>query len=117
MSINYSLNKAFSLLLDTLKYNAMISIIISSIALFIICIVNNKVGKYLILIINVVILFLIGKYYIADIIKFDFIDPLNNIYFYLFNSIVFILLISIQALLNKLDKYDYIFNSIFFNIT
>lgn len=113
MSINYSLSKAFSLLLDTLKYNAMISIIISSIALFIICIVNNKVGKYLILIINVVILFLIGKYYIADIIKFDFIDPLNNIYFYLFNSIVFILLISIQALLNKLYKYDYIFNSIF----
>lgn len=113
MSINYGLGKTFSLLLDSLHYNAMISIIISSIVLFIICIFNEKVGKYLVIIINIIVLFLIGKYYIGDIIKFDFIDPLNNIYFYFLNSIIFILLFSVQALSNKLDKDDYAFNSIF----
>lgn len=113
MSINYNLSKTFSLFLDNLKYNVMISIIISSIILFLICLFNKKMGKYLIIIINCVVLFLICKYYSKDIIKFEFENPFNNIYFYMFNSIVFITLISIKSILNKLTIYDYIFNSIF----
>lgn len=113
MSINLNLDKTFSILLDNLHYNVMVSIIISSIILLIICLFNEKIGKYILIGVNVILLFLIGKYYIGDIIKFEFSNPLNNIYFYLFNSIIFILLFSIQSILNKLDKYDYVFNSIF----
>ena len=91
----------------------MISIIVSSIALFIICILNEKVSKYIIITINVLLLFLIGKYYIKDIFSFEFSNPLNNMYFYFFNSVIFMIIFSIEAILNKLDKYDYIFNSLF----
>ncbi len=113
MSINLNLSRTFSLLLDSLKYNVMISIIVSSIALFIICILNEKVSKYIIITINVLLLFLIGKYYIKDIFSFEFSNPLNNMYFYFFNSVIFMIIFSIEAILNKLDKYDYIFNSLF----
>ena len=113
MSINLNLSRTFSLLLESLKYNVMISIIVSSIALFIICILNEKVSKYIIITINVLLLFLIGKYYIKDIFSFEFSNPLNNMYFYFFNSVIFMIIFSIEAILNKLDKYDYIFNSLF----
>ena len=113
MSINYGLSKTFSLLLDSLHYNVMISIIISSIILLVICLMNKKVSKYLVLSINVILLVLIMKYYILEILKFDFIDPINNIDFYFLNSIIFIVIISLKSIFNKLNKYDYIFNSIF----
>lgn len=113
MSINYGLSKTFSLLLDSLRYNVMISIIISAIILFVICLLNKKVSKYIILSINAILLVLILKYYIVDILKFDFINPINNIYFYFLNSIIFIIIISLKSIFNKLNKYDYVFNSIF----
>ena len=113
MSINYGLKKTFSLLLDSLHYNVMISIIISSIILLIICLLNKRISKYIILSINVILLILILKYYIVDILKFDFINPINNIDFYFFNSIIFIIIISLKSIFNRLNKCDYIFNSIF----
>ena len=113
MSLNYGFGKAFELFSNCFKYDVIYSIIISAIVLLIICIMNKKISKYLILIINVVLLFLISKYYFKDIFSFKFSDPINNIYFYYFNSVVFIIIFSIEALLDKLETYDYVFNTIF----
>ena len=113
MSINLDLGKTFSLLFDSLRYNVMVSIIISSIILFILCLYNKKISKYAILIINAILIILISVYYIKDIISFEFNNPLNNIYFYFFNSIIFIIIFSIRTIYNKLNVYDYIFNSLF----
>ena len=113
MSLDYGIGEALKLFSNCLKYDVIYSIIISSIVLLVICIMNKKVGKFLILIINVILLFLIGKYYFKDIISLNFSNPINNIYFYYFNGILFIIILSIQALLDKLETYDYIFNTIF----
>ena len=114
MSLNYNIIDTLKMFVDCLRYNVMISIIISSIILCILCILNKKVGKYLIIIINIIILFFIGKYYIKEILSFNYSNPINNIYFYLFNSIIFICIFSIETIFNSLDNYDYIFNSTFY---
>ena len=114
MSLNYNIIDTLKMFIDCMRYNAMISIIISSIILCVLCILNKKFGKYLILVINVIILFLIGKYYIKEILSFNYSNPINNLYFYLFNSIIFIIVFSIETVFNSLDNYDYIFNSVFY---
>ncbi len=113
MSLNRNFIDTFKMLYDVFKYNIMLTIILCSIVLCILFIYNKKLSKYLIIIINLILVFLIGKYYISDIISFKFSNPINNMYFYFFNSFIFIVVITIQAIFNLLVTYDYIFYSIY----
>ena len=94
--------------IGTYLFMALIGIILCSIVLCILFIYNKKLSKYLIIIINLILVFLIGKYYISDIISFKFSNPINNMYFYFFNSFIFIVVITIQVIFNLLVTYDYI---------
>ena len=113
MSINFDFIETWRLLLDSIRYDVLLAIILGSILLCFVCIINEKFGKVLIVIVNIILLFLIGKYYIKDIIEFNFSNPINNIYFYFFNSIIFMIVFTLEAFFDYLEKYDYIFYSLF----
>ena len=88
----------------------MIAIILSCIILVIMLILNkdNKKTKYIVSTINFVLIIIISIYYIKDIIKFNFDNPLNNIYFYFFNSIIYLILMSVITFKTKYKKINYI---------
>lgn len=110
MSLNYNLFDTFKLLLNSLKYEVMISIIISTIIFIALLILNeeNKKNKYVIAIINLILIIIIFIYYIKDIFKFDFNSTINNIYFYFFNSIIYLIIMSIITFREKYKKINYI---------
>lgn len=111
MSLNYNFIHTFKLLKDALKYNIFISIIISSILFIIILILNKdkKIIKYIILSINIFLIILIGYYYIKSISTFKFSNPINNMYFYFFNSIIYLFIMTIINFKSKYKKSNYIF--------
>ena len=113
MSIDLKFLDTWQLFLDSIRYDILISIIISSLLLCFICIVNKQVSKYLIIIVDIILLFFIGKYYVKDILTFSFNDPINNIYFYFFNGIIFITIYTLEAIFDYIEKYDYIFYALF----
>ena len=73
MSLNYNLVDTLKLLLKSLKFEIMIAIIISIIISVILLILNknNKKTNYIVCLINLLLI----------ILKFNFSDPMNNIYF------------------------------------
>ena len=109
MSLNYNIIETFKLLLKSFKYDIFIALIIGMIILVILFILNknNKKINYLIYIINLILIIIIFIYYIKDIISFKFSNPINNIYFYFFNSIIYLIIMSI-VLNNKYKKINYI---------
>ena len=111
MSLNYNIIETLKLLSNAFKYNIFISIIISSILLIILLIINKekKIFKYIILSINAVLIIFIGCYYIKSIITFKFSHPINNMYFYFFNSIIYLIIMSISIFKIKYKKTNYIF--------
>ena len=110
MSLNYNFIETLKLLLKSFKYEVMIAIIISSIILTIMLILNrdNKKTKYIVSTINFVLIIIISIYYIKDIIKFNFTNPINNIYFYFFNSIIYLILMCTITFKTKYKKTNYI---------
>lgn len=111
MNLNYNIIDTFNLLLNAFKYNIFISIIISSIILVIILMINkdNKIFNYIVLGINMVLIILIGYYYIKSIITFKFNNPINNMYFYFFNSIIYLIIMTILNFKTRYKKVNYIF--------
>jgi len=109
MSLNYDILETFKLLLNAFKYNVFIAIIIGMIILVVLLIFNknNKKINYLIYSINLVLIIIISIYYIKDIFCFKFNNPINNIHFYFFNSIIYLIIMSI-TLNNKYKKTNYI---------
>lgn len=110
MSLNYNLKETLNLLLKSLKYNIMIAIIISMFIFVILLILHkdNKKTNYIVSIINLILMLIISIYYIKDIIKFNFSNPLNNIYFYFFSSIIYLIISSIISFKLKYKKTNYI---------
>ncbi len=110
MSLDYNIIESLKLLLVSYKYNVMISINIASIILFIIFMLNkNKnINKYIISTINVLLIIIIGYYYIKDIFSFKYSNPINNIYFYFLNTILFLVIIGIRSIRNKVKILDYL---------
>ena len=113
MSIDLDFLDTWQLFLDSIRYDILLALIISSLLLCFICIINKQVSKYLIIIVNIILLFFIGKYYIRDILTFNFSNPINNIYFYFFNGIVFITIFTLEAIFDYIEKYDYLFYALF----
>ena len=110
MSLNYNLIDTFKLLLQSFKYSIMVSITISSIIFTIILILykDKKIVNYTILVINTILIILICNYYIVDIITLNFKKPVNNIYFYFFNSIIYLIIMSIVIFKTKYKKINFI---------
>ena len=111
MSLNYNIIDTFKLLKDSFKYNIFYSIIIVSILLVMILILNKdkKITRYLVLGINILLIILIGYYYIKNILTFKFSNLINNIYFYFFNTIIYLIIISIMNFKTKYKKTNYVF--------
>lgn len=110
MSLNYSFIETLKLLISSLKYEAMIAIILSMIILVILLILNkdNKKTNYIVSIINLTLIIIISIYYIKDIIKFSFSNPINNIYFYFFNSFIYLIVMSLINFKIKYKKINYV---------
>ena len=111
MSLNYNFIETLKLLLDSLKYGVMIAIIISM-TIFVMLLIMHKENKktsYIVSIINLTLIIVISIYYIKDIIKFNFSNPINNIYFYFFNTIIYLTLMSIISFKTEYKKTNYIF--------
>lgn len=110
MSLNYNFIDTLKLLLYSLKYGIFIAIIISMIIFVILLILNkdNKKTSYVVLTINLVLTIVISIYYIKDILTLKFSDPINNIYFYFFNSIIYLVIMSVISFKTKYKKINYI---------
>ena len=111
MSLDYNIIETIKLLKDCFKYEIFISIIISCILFVILLIINKdkKITKYIVLGLNIILVIIIGYYYIKDIIKFNFSNPINNIYFCFFNTIIYLIISSITNFKTKYKKINYIF--------
>ena len=111
MSLNYNLIEAIKLLRNCFKYEIFIAIILSCVLLTIIFIINKNKRKinYIILGINILLIFFISYFYIADIFTLKFTNFINNIYFYFFNSIIYLIIISLIIIKTKYRKTNYIF--------
>ena len=111
MSLNYNIVETLKLLINAFKYDIFLAIIISSILFLIVLIINKdkKIIKYIILVVNVLLIILIGYYYIKDILTFRFSNPINNMYFYFFNSVIYLIVMAIVAFKTVYKKTNYIF--------
>ena len=114
MSLNYSFVDTLKLLLNSFNYDIFISIIISCIILTIIFIINSekKIVKYIIIIINLILVFSIFYYYLSDILAFKFNNPINNIYFYFFNSILYLIIMNIFTFCSRKKYINFVFYGI-----
>ena len=110
MSLNYNIIDTLKLLKDAFKYNIFYSIIISSILLVILLIFNKekKLTNYVVMVINIILISIICYFYIKDIFRFNFNNPINNIYFYFFNSIIYLIVMTIINFKTKYKKINYI---------
>lgn len=114
MSLNYGILDSFKLLLNAFKYDIFISIIISSISYIVLLYINKnkKSIKYIVLGVNLILIIFILYYYLNDILKFNFNEMINNMYFYFINSICYFILIIIFVFKNKIKILDYIIYNI-----
>lgn len=109
MSLNYGFIDTLKLLGNSFNYNIFISIIISSIIFIVILFINKdkKIIKYLITIINIVLITIVCYFYLKDILCFKFNNPINNMYFYFLNTIIYLILLMIKRRYNILDFIFY----------
>ena len=95
MSLNYGIIDTIKLFYPILKNSMFVSILIGIIILTVIYMYNNRFIKYISLVLSSLCICGILYYYIGDIISFDFKNPINNIYFYFFNSIICLIISTI----------------------
>ena len=119
MSLNYGILKTLKMLAQAFQYDIFKAIIVS-VLIFVILIIksNNKIYKYIITLINIIILILINYYYYSGFKSFKFSNPINNIYFYFFNTCIFLILYTVQIYFKKNIKiYIIIYGIILINIS
>ena len=109
MSLNYGIIDTIKLFYPIIKSSMFIAIILGVVILSIIYLLNNKAMKYISLVLCILGVGLIIYYYFGDIISFKFKNPLNNIYFYFFNSIICLIISTIMFFKNKYKTINYIF--------
>ena len=111
MSLNYNIIETIKLLNLCIKNNMFISIVISVILLEALFFINKDklILKYVILVLNISLVILILLYYLKDILTFNFSNPINNIYFYFLNSIIFLIILTILLFKTNYIKINYIF--------
>lgn len=106
MSLSLNLIETFKLLINSFKYAIFDTLLISITILIILAIKNKdkKVLKYIITIINIVLIIIINYYYFKNILSFKFSNPINNIYFYFFNTCLYLILFSLMLLKFKIKN-------------
>ena len=111
MSLNYNIIDTFKLLELSIKTDMFIAIIVSSIILTIIFLINKDRSfiKYFVLALNILFIILILYYYVSDIFLLKFSNPINNIYFYFLNSIIYLIIFTIVNFKTKYKNINYIF--------
>lgn len=116
MYLNYSIAKLFSLLIrNIIHYKIYIFIIISSLVLMFTLLFNKKLAKYVILGIDIILSFIIVVKYGNNLLRIsNFKYFYHNMYFYFFNSIIFMIINLIMIFKNKLLNTSIIFFSISF---
>ena len=110
MSLNNNFVDTLKLLFDSFRYEIMISLIIG-ISIFIALLIINEKNKkinYIICIINILVIIIISLYYMKGIISFKFSNPINNIYFYFLNSIIYLITMCIINFKIKYKKINFI---------
>lgn len=111
MYLNYDLSKFISLFLSQFNYPIyivllLVSFIFASLYIY----TKSKVLNVLVLFINIFFLFLICKYYYSNLFSLDnFNYFVHNMYFYFFNSIVFLILNFFCLMYGKYTKIYIIF--------
>ena len=108
MSLNYGIIDTIKLFYPTLKNSMFVSIIIGIIILNVIYIYNSRFIRYVSLVLSSLCICGILYYYIGDIITFNFRNPINNIYFYFFNSIIYLIISTIIFFKDKYKNINYI---------
>lgn len=116
-NLNYSIGKTISLLFQQSKISSFISVILTCILLGIILYINrtNKLIKYIFIGINIILLVFVLALYIKDIVKFNYTNPLKNIYVYFLNTIIYLItciILNKKIYQNKLNLILYILNKI-----
>ena len=111
MSLNYGIIETLKLFGNCFKYNIFVAIIISCVLFIILLILNKdkKIINYIILILNILLIIIISYYYIKPILSFKFNNTINNMYFYFFNSIIYLIVMTIINFKTKYKKTNYIF--------
>lgn len=108
MSLNYNFVDTLKLLLESFNYDIFIAIIISSIIFTILLIINReKKLKYIISIINIILIIIISILYLKNILTLKFTNPINNIYFYFFNTIIYLIILIIKKNYKIIDLIFY----------
>lgn len=116
-NLNYSIGKTISLLLQQLKISSFITVILTCILLGVILYINraNKIIKYIFIGINIVLLVFVLALYIKNIVKFNYTNPLKNIYVYFLNTIIYLItciILNKKIYQNKLNLVLYILDKI-----
>ena len=114
MSLNYNILESLKLLINCFKYDIFWCLLIGVIIFTIILIINKdkKYINYIILGLNILIILLICYYYINDIISFKFSNPINNLYFYMFNTIIYFIIMYIINIKTNYKIFNYMFYSL-----
>ena len=116
-SLNYSIEKTISLLLQQLQISSFVSVMLACILLGVILYINrsNKLIKYIFIGINIILLVFVLALYIKNIVKFNYTNPLKNIYVYFLNTIIYLItciILNKKIYQNKLNLVLYILNKI-----
>lgn len=110
MSLNYNIIDTFKLLINSFKHTFFIfSILAVLIYIFIIFFNRNrKISKTIVLFINIILIIIILYYYLISILSFKFNNPLNNIYFYFLNSIIYLIITIIIKCKRNYNIFEYV---------
>lgn len=108
MSLNYGIIDTIKLIYPILTNHMFISVLIGIIILTVIYIYNSRIIKYISLFLSLLGIGFILHYYLNDIIKFNFNNPINNIYFYFYNSIIFLIISTVVFFKNKYRDINYV---------
>lgn len=116
MSLNYNLLETIKLSKLFFKYDIFNALVIISFIFFLVLVLNNnnKYLKYTYYIVNILLIIFIIIYYDNNIIKFNFSNPINNIYMYFFNSLIYLIIQLLTFNKIKYRKISYVFYFIFF---
>ena len=116
-NLNYSISKTISLLFQQLKISSFVSVMLTCILLGVILYINrsNKLIKYIFIGINIILLVFVLALYIKNIVKFNYTNPLKNIYVYFLNTIIYLItciILNKKIYQNKLNLVLYVLNKI-----
>lgn len=116
MYLDYNVSKLFSLLLESIvNYKVFLMIIISSIIFIFIYLLNknNKLFDMIVAIFNTFLIFIIIAFYKDNLFNLSILKHFNhNMYFYFFNTIIYLFIISFNLYKSIYKKINIIFYGI-----